>query len=62
MGRSTGKGALALWTHHLREISWPSENTMKVQAGVLGHEALESANEQGRVVVAGSCPVRLYCA
>jgi hypothetical protein len=57
VGRSTGKGALALWVHHFREISWPSDNAIKVQAGVLGHEAVESADEHGQVIVAGTVPL-----
>jgi hypothetical protein len=57
MGRSTGKGALALWMHHLREISWPTANSVKVQAGVLGHEVLEQTHERAKVVVVGICPV-----
>ncbi|PWY82102.1 FAD binding domain protein [Aspergillus heteromorphus CBS 117.55] len=62
LGRSTGAGALALWTHHLKDIeifnytsrSW-SGPAIKVGAGVQVMEALDAAHKQGYVVVGGNC-------
>lgn len=63
LGRSTGAGALAIWTHHLRSIdfldwsdSYYNGKAIKVGAGVLGYEALEAAAAQNLVVVTGTCP------
>ncbi|CAN8097437.1 unnamed protein product [Discula destructiva] len=64
MGKSTGAGALALWTHHLKDINVKPNYTsptysgpaMKVGAGVQAFEALAAANAQGYVVVHGDCP------
>ncbi|KAM4055825.1 FAD binding domain-containing protein [Hirsutella rhossiliensis] len=63
LGRSTGAGALAVWTHHLKAIQvldWADERyvgkALKVGAGVQGFEALEAARNAGLVVVTGSCP------
>jgi len=66
LGRSTGTGALSVWTHNLREIEFienynSSKYTgpaFKVSAGVLGGEIIAAAKEKGLVVVAGECPVR----
>ncbi|ORY67580.1 FAD binding domain-containing protein [Pseudomassariella vexata] len=62
LGKSTGAGALALWTHHLRDIeileSYESPfyngTAMRVGAGVLSWEAQEAAHEHGLVVVGGN--------
>lgn len=59
IGRSTGKGALAIWTHHLTEITWPTKDTVKVQAGVIGHDIMQNVHDNDRVVVTGNCPVCL---
>ncbi|KAJ4416151.1 hypothetical protein N0V82_006911 [Gnomoniopsis sp. IMI 355080] len=63
MGKSTGAGALALWTHHLKDISilnYTSQSytgpAMKMGAGVQASEAQAAANAQGYVVVHGDCP------
>lgn len=64
MGKSTGAGALALWTHHLKDINVKLNYTsptysgpaMKMGAGVQAFEALAAANAQGYVVVHGDCP------
>jgi len=54
----------------LKDIEW-NENyssekytgpAVKVQAGVLGQEVYESANERGYAVVGGSCPVSHFLA
>ncbi|KAK4442198.1 putative FAD-linked oxidoreductase-like protein 12 [Podospora aff. communis PSN243] len=62
-GRSTGPGALALWTHHNKEIKvidydshWYRGKALRVGAGVQGFEAHAVANAAGLVVVTGTCP------
>lgn len=49
-GRSTGAGALAIWTHNLKDISlleWSDANytgkALKMGAGVQGYDAVEAA-------------------
>ncbi|KAL1869590.1 hypothetical protein Daus18300_005444 [Diaporthe australafricana] len=63
LGKSTGAGALALWTHHLKDInvldySSPAYTgkAMRLGAGVQAFEAQAVANELGFVVVEGACP------
>ncbi|KAM0541150.1 hypothetical protein ACHAPJ_013368 [Fusarium lateritium] len=63
LGRSTGAGALAVWTHHLKGtkvINWKDAHyqgkALKVGAGVQGYEALAAAHAAGLVVVTGECP------
>jgi FAD/FMN-containing dehydrogenase len=62
LGRSTGAGALAIWTQGLKDISFTqwsdqyySGPAVKVGAGVLGYEILEAAHAQGLAVVSGEC-------
>ncbi|MCJ1389766.1 hypothetical protein MMC18_002623 [Xylographa bjoerkii] len=62
-GKSTGKGALSLWTHNLKSISLISYNStdyagpaIRMDAGVQGYEAYAAANAQGFRVVGGECP------
>jgi FAD/FMN-containing dehydrogenase len=62
LGRSTGAGALAIWTQGLKNISfgqWDDEHytgpTATVGAGVIGYEILEAANKEGLAVVSGEC-------
>jgi hypothetical protein len=62
-GKSTGPGALAIWTHHMRDISvfdYRSRmyrgKAMKLGAGVMEFEAQQVAHSQGLVVVGGNCP------
>ncbi|UKZ80017.1 hypothetical protein TrVFT333_007781 [Trichoderma virens FT-333] len=62
-GRSTGAGALGIWTHNLKNISisnYSSKNytgpAMKVGAGVQGYEMLQAAHSNGYVAVSGECP------
>lgn len=70
-GRSTGAGALSVWTHHMKEIElldWDDQNqdgdqdggyrgkALRVAAGVQGFEAMDAAHEAGLVVVGGECP------
>lgn len=63
LGKSTGAGALALWTHHLKDIAvldYSSNaytgKSMRVGAGVQASEAQSLANSLGLVVVEGDCP------
>ncbi|KAI0890644.1 FAD binding domain protein [Annulohypoxylon maeteangense] len=63
MGKSTGAGALALWTHNIKDrsiLDYESAaytgKAMKIGAGVQASEAQETANAQGLVVVEGDCP------
>ncbi|KAI1163546.1 FAD-binding domain-containing protein [Nemania serpens] len=63
-GKSTGKGALSLWTHNLKSMtfipSYRSDNykgpAIKVGAGVQITEAVKFAAGKGYRVVVGSCP------
>lgn len=64
LGKSTGAGALALWTHHLKAIeyipsfsgssSWTGA-ALKLGAGVQGFEAYDAADKNGVAVVGGEC-------
>ncbi|OLN86740.1 putative FAD-linked oxidoreductase-like protein 9 [Colletotrichum chlorophyti] len=63
LGRSTGAGALAAWTHKLKEISvtdWSDDlwtgPAVRLGAGVLGYEVTEATKDVGLVVVGGECP------
>ncbi|ROT43747.1 FAD binding domain-containing protein [Sodiomyces alkalinus F11] len=62
LGRSTGAGALAIWTQSLKSIQftdWSDDHyagpAAYVGAGVLGYEILEAAHAQGLSVVTGEC-------
>jgi hypothetical protein len=62
MSKSTGAGALALWTHHMKDrsiLDYQSKaytgKAMKIGAGVQAAEAQATANSQGYVVVEGDC-------
>ncbi|OJJ42640.1 hypothetical protein ASPZODRAFT_124969 [Penicilliopsis zonata CBS 506.65] len=63
-GRSTGAGALSVWTHHLKEtevLSWSDGGyytgpAMKFGAGVQGFDALKAAYDAGFSVLTGECP------
>ncbi|KAG8528244.1 uncharacterized protein KY384_007161 [Bacidia gigantensis] len=65
LGRSTGHGALALWTHHLKEISPVITNyqsneytgpALKVQAGIQVGEVYDFLEKQGYMAIGGECP------
>lgn len=63
LGRSAGKGALELWTHHLKDITFLNYNSpgykgpaVKLGTGVQAFEAYEAASSHGLRVVGGSCP------
>lgn len=62
LGRSTGAGALAIWTQGLKNITfgqWSdkyySGPSATVGAGVIGYELVEAANKQGLTVMSGEC-------
>lgn len=62
LGRSTGAGALAIWTQGLKTISfgnWSDDYytgpSVTVGAGVMGNELIEAANSNGMAVVSGEC-------
>ncbi|PHH92495.1 hypothetical protein CDD83_7132 [Cordyceps sp. RAO-2017] len=61
-GRSTGAGALSVWTHRLKDmelLDWADKRytgkALKVGAGVVTFEALEFAQKAGLVVITGQC-------
>lgn len=63
MGKSTGAGALAIWTHNIKNktiLDYNSDHytgkAMKIGAGVQAHEAQALAKAAGYVVVVGGCP------
>ncbi|KAH8652252.1 hypothetical protein BX600DRAFT_417740 [Xylariales sp. PMI_506] len=63
LGRSTGAGALAIWTHYLKGVEpldWDDPSyqgkALRFGAGVLGFEALEEASALGLVIITGECP------
>lgn len=63
LGKSTGAGALGIWTHDLKDIDIINyESThyrgkaIKMGAGVQGFEALAAADKHGLQVVSGECP------
>lgn len=63
LGRSTGAGALAVWTHHLKSteiVDWTDEfyagPALRMGAGVQGFEALAAAHASGYAVITGECP------
>lgn len=63
LGRSTGKGSLALWTHNLKELTFLNYTSasytgsaVRVGAGVEGMEVTKAASRNGLRIVDGSCP------
>ncbi|KAI5242565.1 FAD binding domain protein [Aureobasidium subglaciale] len=62
-GKSTGAGALAIWTHHMKhkeilDYKSPSYTgkAMKMGAGIEVYESYEFAQKHGLVSVGGDCP------
>ena len=62
-GKSTGPGAIGIWTHHLNNISFIEYSdphytgkAIKMGAGVQGIDAYKAAHAQGYAVVGGECP------
>ncbi|KAL2863959.1 FAD-dependent oxidoreductase [Aspergillus lucknowensis] len=63
LGRSTGPGSLALWTHNLKDIAFINYTSpqytgpaAKLGAGVQAFDAYKVAAEHGLRVVGGYCP------
>ena len=63
MGKSTGYGALSIWTHHLKGMKFfnylsksYSGTAVKVMAGVQTGEIYSEAKKRGLMVVGGECP------
>lgn len=65
IGKSSGAGALNIWTHNLKDIRFISNYSIgsysgpafKAGAGVQGFEMLEAARDNGVTVLAGICEV-----
>ncbi|KAH7322508.1 hypothetical protein B0I35DRAFT_499082 [Stachybotrys elegans] len=62
-GRSTGAGALAVWTHHMKSLEMLefSSDTytgkaLRVGAGVQGSDIVEFGNRNNVLAVTGECP------
>jgi hypothetical protein len=62
LGKSTGAGAVAIWTHNLKDIQvldyqspFYTGKALKMGAGVQAFEAQAAAHAQGLVVVGGNC-------
>lgn len=62
-GKSTGKGALSLWMHKLKDITFSNYTAeayvgpaVKLGAGVQAFEAYAAGQKAGLDVVGGECP------
>ncbi|KAF2084760.1 FAD/FMN-containing isoamyl alcohol oxidase MreA [Saccharata proteae CBS 121410] len=62
-GKSTGAGALGIWTHHLKDIqlkdydsTYYKGKAFTLGAGVQGFDIYEQADANGLQVVGGECP------
>ncbi|EAU38028.1 conserved hypothetical protein [Aspergillus terreus NIH2624] len=63
MGRSTGAGALSVWTHNLNAVEYQdwsdatySGPAYKLGSGVMGYQVLDALQGTGHVLVGGECP------
>lgn len=63
LGKSTGAGGLAIWMHHMKDISIAdyvssqySGKAVKMGAGVQSFEASDATYKAGLVIVGGNCP------
>ncbi|KAI9048465.1 hypothetical protein LZ554_007300 [Drepanopeziza brunnea f. sp. 'monogermtubi'] len=64
LGKSTGKGGLALWMHNLKSVeiidSYKSRSykgpAVKLGAGVIAADAYLAVHQRGYRIVGGSCP------
>ncbi|KAI1365805.1 FAD-binding domain-containing protein [Xylaria arbuscula] len=63
LGRSTGRGALELWTHYLDAIEFSNYSSphytgpaVRMGAGIQSFEVSQAAQERGLRVVGGFCP------
>ena len=67
LGKSTGAGALSIWTHNLKSLtfisnyttSWYSGKAFKVGAGVQVGEIYEAAQKNNVSVLGGICHVSI---
>ena len=65
MGKSTGTGALSIWTHNLQNIEWVPNYVsagyngpaVKAPAGIIGTDLAAYVSAKGYAVVTGECPV-----
>ncbi|KAK5994153.1 VAO-type flavoprotein oxidase [Cladobotryum mycophilum] len=63
LGKSSGAGALSIWTHHLQDIDYLAEYTLgdyagkalHVGAGVRGRDVYRTAEENDASIVGGMC-------
>ncbi|KAL1618929.1 hypothetical protein SLS56_010346 [Neofusicoccum ribis] len=62
LGKSTGKGALSVWTHYMKDVQFVDYNSayytgpaIKLGAGVQVEEAYEAAHQRNALVVGGDC-------
>ncbi|KAJ5222031.1 CAZyme family AA7 [Penicillium citrinum] len=62
-GKSTGAGALGIWTHHLKQLKihdYKDDHyrgrAMTMGAGIQGFEAYEAAEHANLQIVGGECP------
>lgn len=62
-GKSTGAGALGIWTHHLKNLEIHdyqdkhyTGKAITMGAGIQGFEAYQAADKAGVQVVGGECP------
>ncbi|KAJ5302084.1 FAD linked oxidase N-terminal [Penicillium antarcticum] len=62
LGKSTGAGALSIWTHHLKDIDFLNYTSshytgpaVRMAAGVQGVDIYEAAHARGLVIVGGEC-------
>ncbi|KAJ5100638.1 CAZyme family AA7 [Penicillium angulare] len=62
-GKSTGAGALGIWTHNLKSLKIHEYNSkhyngsaITMGAGIQGFEAYEAADKAGLQVIGGECP------
>ncbi|KAF4978564.1 hypothetical protein FZEAL_5097 [Fusarium zealandicum] len=62
-GRSTGAGALSIWTHRLKKINFVDYDAncyrgkaVTLGAGVQGFDAMRAGHEAGYVILGGECP------
>ncbi|KAF2180462.1 FAD-binding domain-containing protein [Zopfia rhizophila CBS 207.26] len=63
LGKSTGAGALGIWTHNMKSIEVLQYNSssytgkaIKLGAGVQSLEAFKEAHQHGLLTVGGNCP------
>lgn len=63
LGRSTGAGSIAIWTHHLKTITLTTHSStayhgpgIRLGAGVQAFEAYAFASAHNLAVVGGECP------